>query len=94
MPSVSADNINNIAHVHTGAHLIYQHKRCSLLIERHVSYFNVSYSKKMLQVILARFNLYSTNAILFSLKKTFGSIVRARVRVKLYKRLKCTQKTL
>ena len=26
VPSASADNINNIAHVHTGVRLIYQHR--------------------------------------------------------------------
>ena len=26
VPSASADNINNIAHVNTGVHLIYQHR--------------------------------------------------------------------
>ena len=26
VPSASADNIDNIAHVHTGVHLIYQHR--------------------------------------------------------------------
>ena len=96
--------MNNIAHVHTAVHLIYQHidaiilmgkreliallnltswclvmvERLFLtvprgclqfvivvfpdhthllfLIERQVSYFNVSYSNKMLKSILARFN--------------------------------------